>query len=102
MTVQDIMIILSGIGALLVSLGTAAKWILTYIDEKTKEALKRADASQSELRTHLEREIKTLTEQLNSVSRRETLYFRRILQLENYLREKGLDLPTMDGWPPES
>lgn len=100
MNVSDVMLILGGVASLLVSLGGAAKWILGYIDSKTKEALQKTENAQAELRSHLDREIHSLTEQLNIVTQRESLYFRRIIQLEAFLREKGLDLPSMEGWPP--
>ena len=101
MNPSDIMLILGGVASLLVSLGGAAKWILTYIDTKTNEALQKTEKAQAELRSHLEREIHQLTEQLNIVTQRESLYYRRIIQLESFLREKGLDLPPLDGWPPQ-
>ncbi len=101
MTPQDIMLILGGIGALLVSLGGAAKWILTYIDTKAKEAIDAEKMARAELKAYMDKEIRDLTEQLNVVTSREALYFRRILQLEAYLSSRGIDLPSMEGWPPK-
>ena len=102
MTIQDIMLILGGIGALLASLGGAAKWILTYIDTKAKENLENEKKARDELKVYMDREIRELTEQLHIVNSREGLYLKRILQLEAYiLGQKGLELPTMEGWPPK-
>lgn len=100
MTPQDIMLILGGIGALLASLGGASKWILTYIDAKAKEAIDAEKLARKELKDYMDGEIRALTTQLTAVSTREAFYFRRILQLEAYLQAKGIDLPSMEGWPP--
>lgn len=102
MNVQDIILILGGIGTLLVSLGGAAKWILNYIDGKAKEALEAEKQARKELKDYMDREIHQLTEQLHNVTAREALYLKRIMQLEAYiLGQKGLELPPMEGWPPK-
>lgn len=102
MNVQDIMLILGGIGGLLVSLGGSAKWILGYIDNKAKEALDAEKLARKELKDYMDREIQQLNEQLHTVTAREGLYLKRIMQLEAYiLGQKGLELPPMEGWPPK-
>lgn len=102
MNVQDIMLILGGIGALLASLGGAARWILSYIDTKAKEALDNEKKARDELKAYMDREIRELNDQLRLVTSREALYLKRILQLEAYiLGQKGLALPVMEGWPPK-
>lgn len=102
MNVQDILLILGGIGTLLISLGGAAKWILNYIDEKAKIALEAEKQARKELKDYMDREIQQLSEQLHTVTAREGMYLKRIMQLEAYiLGQKGLELPPMEGWPPK-
>jgi len=101
MGVDNIMLILGGVGTLLVSLGGAAKWILTYIDEKGKAALESEKSARNDLKNYMDQAIQSLNEQLHTVMTREALYLRRVLQLEAYVQDKGMDLPIMEGWPPK-
>lgn len=102
MDTASIMTILGGIGTIIVSLGGAAKWILGYIDSKAKEALDAEKQARADLKNYMDKEIETLNAQLALVTSRESLYLKRILQLEAYiLGQKGLELPKMEGWPPQ-
>jgi hypothetical protein len=102
MSVQDIVLILGGIGALFTSLGAGARWFLNYIDKKAKESLDAEKQARKDLKDYMDREIKQLNEQLHTVTAREGLYLKRIMQLEAYiLGQKGLELPPMEGWPPK-
>lgn len=102
MNVQDIVLVLGALGTLLVSLGGAAKWILNYIDSKAREAIESEKQARAELKAFMDKEILELKEELRQVTGRESLYLKRILQLEAYiLGSPGTTLPIMEGWPPK-
>jgi hypothetical protein len=97
---HDYAAILTAIGGLLLVLGGGAKWALTFVDAKLTEAAKREEASRQEMRDHLETQIKDLQSTVEMLAARESIYLKRILQLEAFIQgQKGLEMPTLQGWP---
>lgn len=97
----DIPALLTAAGGLLLILGGGAKWLLSRMDAKNEAAALREGQARTELSERLQVEISHLREEVSELQKLNGLYRRRIFQLESVIhRQVGMDIPTMDGWPP--
>lgn len=105
MTPESITLLIGALGGFFVVVGGGAKWLLSHLDAKEKASALRESEARNELSRRLNEEITTLRTELSVLrlerSQEKTLYLRRIYQLELFIhRQPGIDIPTMDGWPP--
>lgn len=112
MGVDTIIALLGALGTFLAVFGGGAKWLLNHMDQKSKEALASIEAAakesaakeekaRAELYQRLQGEISDLRNELLKVQKEKQLYLKRIYQLEYFIHtQPGIDIPTMDGWPP--
>jgi phosphoribosyl-ATP pyrophosphohydrolase len=101
MNAQELPAVVTALTGLLVVLGGAAAWLINLVNRKLEEAAKSAVVAQGEMRQHLEGEIADLKLRVSVLVNREGIYLKRVLQLEAFIQgQKGLVMPTLDGWPP--
>lgn len=93
--------VITAMAGLLVVFGGGAKWLLMRTDEKNRLAA----AEQTELRValsdRLHDEIRILRQDITRLQNKESLYLRRIYQLENHIhKHPDIEVPDLEGWPP--
>lgn len=82
-------------------LGGGVKWLLTLVDAKTMAAQKIESDARTLLSAGLTDDIRKLRDVVDTMQKRESLFLRRIYQLEGFIHtQPGITIPTMDGWPP--
>lgn len=92
--------LLGAVGTAGIAVGKGAQWLLRYIDRKTEDHIKAEQEAREALQRSLERRIDDLQRQVRDLMSRETLYIRRIYQLESVMASNGVSIPHLDGWPP--
>ena len=98
---NDIVLLLSSIGGMFIILGGGVKWLLSHIDAKTLAAQKVELDARTQLSNGLNDDIRKLREVVDMMQKRESIYVRRIYQLEGFIHtQPGITIPTMEGWPP--
>ena len=97
---NDIGAIVVAIGGLLTVLGGGVAWIAARMDAKDK-AVKDLLTEQIEaLRDEVEIQAKQIAAHQLQAAQRESLFFRRIYDLESSIHKNGHDMPATIGWPP--
>lgn len=101
MTPSDISLVLAALGAFLVSIGGGVKWLLAHIDARTSEAQLIEVQARSMLSDRLNDDIRGLRADISLLRSEKAIYLRRIYQLEGFIHQQpGIEIPTMEGWPP--
>lgn len=102
MTATDIQVLLASIGALLVTVGLGAKWLVMYVATKQAEAALTESTARGDLSARLHEEIRVLRMELAGLHTENRVYLRRIFQLEAFINtHPGVTAPPMEGWPPQ-
>lgn len=102
MILQDITPLITAFGVLLVILGGGMKWLLTHIDAKTEQARLVETEARGLLSERLNEDIRSLRTELDSLRKEKGVFLRRVYQLESFIHAlEGIDIPHMEGWPPE-
>lgn len=92
---------MGAITAFFTILGGGAKWLLSHIEARTKEAASREEIARGALSIRLHDEIAALRLEIVNVHIEKSLYLKRIYQLEYFIHlQPGLNMPPMEGWPP--
>lgn len=98
----DFNAIIMAVLAVLAAIGAAGKWILMYVDGKQAASDLVESRALAALSERLHEEIRVLRLELANSHVLSRLYLRRIHQLETYIHmQSNLNMPTMEGWPPE-
>ena len=101
MTAENLVLILGAFGSFLSVLGVGGAWLLNRVDSKAKEAEKDQREAQDELFRRVNAEVEQLRLDLAALRAEKGIYLRRIFQLELFIHQTpGIQIPTMDGWPP--
>lgn len=91
---SDVGPLIAAVVPLLGLMGAGVAWIAKQMDDKDKE-----------LRKLLESEIDRLQDAIATVqlrsAERESLFFRRIHDLEGTIHRTRQDMPRTEGWPPK-
>jgi hypothetical protein len=102
MTMPEIQALIVSIGGLLIVLGGGASWLLKHIEAVQAKASLTEATARGALAERLQIEINRLNAQVDRLHLNERVYLRRIYQLESFIhKQPGIDIPAMDGWPPE-
>lgn len=102
MSIQDLVLLVGALGAFFAMLGGGARWLLSHIEERTKEASDREAVARAALSERLHGEIMELRQEIIKVHLEKSLYLKRIYQLEYFIHlQPGINIPSTDGWPPE-
>ncbi len=73
--------------------------LLTVIGGGLWKLIQRADARAKAREDDFESRIVSLETTIRHMHSRETIFFRRVIQLEEAMRAKGLEPPPTIGWP---
>ena len=101
MNANDIVLLLSSFGGMVIILGGGVKWLLAHIDSKTLAAQQIESNARALLSDRLNEDIRVLRAEMEVLRREKAIYIRRIYQLENFIHSQpGISIPAMEGWPP--
>lgn len=102
MTTDQLPALIGAISTLLFLMGGGIKWLLGRVESRIAASLVNEKEAREELSRRLNEEIRLLREDLIAAQKDKSLYLRRIYMLENFIHQQpGIEIPTMDKWPPE-
>ena len=101
MSPESITLLVGALGGFLVVIGGGAKWLLSHLDAKDNASARREAEAREALSIRLHEEIQVLRNEIHRNQIEKALYLRRIYQLEFFIhKQPGIEIPSMEGWPP--
>ena len=102
MTTEQWPALLVAIGGVLATIGWGIKWLINLVEARIRVAAESEKEAREKLADRLNEEIRLLRIELSLSQKDKSLYLRRIYMLETFIhKQPGIDIPTMEGWPPE-
>jgi hypothetical protein len=107
------------LGAGLAAIGKSAQWYIERLDSQTQAKLQQDRETQEVIHSEqialrdqvqqgfearinaLEIELGIQRELVRQLNQERQLFLKRIYQLEAYIQYSKLDVPILDGWPPQ-